>query len=199
MRSGIVLVDGGYFDYINRYAQDHYGSAVNIKAFGEKLSAHFDSQMLRLKYYHSLPYIDNTKPTPQEEERRRRAQSFFDTIDNLPHCQYVKAGRVQLTQHTCPHCNESYKIPTQKGTDVQIAVDLVKMAFDPHSPQSFIVVSGDEDLKHGLRVAKDTHSNIYLGYAYNPEYDLYSSQVIRQEADDKINIVDGFLHDVLLN
>jgi uncharacterized LabA/DUF88 family protein len=198
MSRAIVLVDGGYFDYINNYCRETYGSGVDIQKFGEKIAGHWDTDLLRLKYYHSLPYVDDDNPTRQQEAGRRQTQSFFDTIDNLPRCQHVDAGRVQKVRRNCQECGCSYLDPSQKGTDVQIAVDLVKMAFDAHSPESFVVVSGDEDLKHGMRVAKDTHSNVYLGYAYDPSYDLYSSKILRQESDDMCNVVDGFLSDITL-
>lgn len=198
MSRAIVLIDGGYFDYINNYCGDVHGSKVNIQQFGEKIASYFGSDLLRLKYYHSLPYQDADNPTTQQQRDRERTQSFFDTVDGLPNCQHINAGRVQQVRRTCPECNASYRKPSQKGTDVQIAVDLVEMAYDPQSPESFIIVSGDEDLHHGVGVAKDTHSNVYLGYAYDPSYDLYSSQVLRQEADDKLNIVDGFLEDITL-
>jgi len=199
MSRAVVLVDGGYFDYVNSYCGNVHGSKVDMQAFGEKITEHFGADLLRLKYYHSLPHSDQDRElSPQEQEENERTQSFFDTIDNLPNCEHVKAGRVQRSREYCPECGSTYQDRNQKGTDVQIAVDLTKMAFDQHSPESFILVAGDEDMIHGVRVAKDTHSNVYLGYAYDESHQLFSADLLRQECDDKVNIVDGFLESVTL-
>jgi uncharacterized LabA/DUF88 family protein len=199
MARAVVLVDGGYFDYVNSYCRDVHGSKVDIQAFGEEIADHFGVDLLRLKYYHSLPYSDiNRELTPEEQKENERTQSFFDTVDDLTNCEHVKAGRVQESQEHCPKCNQTFRDRNQKGTDVQIAVDLAKMAFNQHSPGYFILVAGDEDLIHGVRVAKDTHSNVYLGYAYDQSHQLFSAQLLRQECDDKVNIVDGFLESVTL-
>lgn len=96
----------------------------------------------------------------------------------------------------CPDCGSRFTSSSQKGVDVGIAVDLVKMASNANAPDTFILVSGDEDLKHAVRAAKDNHANVYLGFAYDPSHSLYSAQQLRQEVDHQINVVDGFLADV---
>jgi len=197
MSRAVVLVDGGYFDHINNYARDVHGAPVDLQAFGEKIASEFGADLLRLKYYHSLPHSGDSLTHDQQNENQS-AQSFFDTIDDLANCEHVDAGRVQQTREHCPNCGTTYRERSQKGTDVEIAVDLAEMAFEQHSPETFILVSGDEDLIHGMRVAKSTHSNVYLGYAYDPSHELYSAQMLRQESDDKLNVVNGFLSDITL-
>lgn len=194
----IILIDGGYFDHINNYAKDQYGSGVNLVDVSQKVCEQYDLELLRTKYYHSEPFVDDDNPTDHQEERLRSAQSFFDTIDSLERCQFEKKGRVKEEYHTCPECNERFTDQNQKGVDVGIAVDLVEMAADPNAPEAFILISGDEDLKHAVRAAKDNHANVYLGYAYDPSANLYSAQALRDEVDAKFNIVDGFLQDVTL-
>ena len=197
MNRAVVLVDGGYFDHVNTYCSDEHGSKVDIHAFGEKITDHFGADLLRLKYYHALPHSGDELTAAQRRENRN-AQSFFDTVDGLPNCEHVDAGRVQETTEYCPNCESTYTTRSQTGTDVEIAVDLTKMALDRHSPESFVLVAGDEDLVHGVRVAKETHSNVSLGHAYDPDHSLYSQQTLRQECDDTVNIVDGFLDSVTI-
>jgi uncharacterized LabA/DUF88 family protein len=191
-----VLVDGGYFDYVNDYCRDEYDEAVDLHDFADKLARAFGCNLLRCNFYHAFPYIDDDEPTDHQIERRQSAQSFFDTLDGKPKCQFEEKGRVKKERQNCPDCSSSFTSPTQKGVDVGIAVDLVKMASDRNSPDAFILVSGDEDLKHAVRAAKDNHANVYLGFAYDPSHGLYSSQQLRQEVDHQINVVDGFLSDV---
>jgi len=70
------------------------------------------------------------------------------------------------------------------------------MALSTNPPDAFVIVSGDEDLTNAVRAAKDSHANVYLGYAHNPEHDLYSAKKLRREVDHQINIADGFLEEV---
>lgn len=192
----VVLVDGGYFDYINDYSREVHGSAINLHDFADKLARVFGGELLRCKFYHAYPYVDDDDPTEEQLRRRESTQSFFDTLDSQPKCQFTEKGRVKKERETCPECGTRFYFPSQKGVDVGIAVDLVKMASDKNSPGAFVLVSGDEDLTHAVRAAKDNHANIYLGYAYESSYNLYSSEQLRQEVDHQVNVVDGFLSDV---
>lgn len=186
-----VLIDGGYFDNINDYSRSEHSSAIDIHDFATELCAEFDYTLLRAKFYHAMPYID--EDDPNSEEQRRKAQSFFDTIDNIQQVQFEEKGRVKLEHTNCPDCSSHFTFPSQKGVDVGIAVDLVEMAADPNSPSAYILVSGDEDLKHAVRAAKDNHANVFLGYAYDRSYDLYSAEALRQEVDHQMNVVDGLV------
>ncbi len=104
-----------------------------------------------------------------------------------------------MEREHCPDCGNEFKDPSQKGVDVGIAVDLVKMAYSRNPTDAFILISGDEDLKHAVRAAKDNLSNVYLGYAYDSSAQLFSSQQLRQEVDHQVNVVDGFLEDVTVD
>ena len=193
-----VLVDGGYFDYINDYSREVHGNAIDLHDFGDKLARAFGCELLRCNFYHAFPYIDDDDPTDTQVDRRESAQSFFDTLDNKPKCQFEEKGRVKQESETCPDCSSRFTSPSQKGVDVGIAVDLVKMASNRNAPDAFVLVSGDEDLKHAVRAAKDNHANVYLGFAYDQSHDLYSAQQLRQEVDHQVNVVDGFLSDVTI-
>lgn len=199
MSRATILIDGGYFDNINDYSRDRYGSPIDIYQLSLELCSEFDVELMRTKFYHAMPYIDDGQSAEAQQEQRRSAQSFFDTIDNIRQCQFEEKGRVKLEHADCPDCGNHFTFPSQKGVDVGIAVDLVEMASDPNSPNSFIILSGDEDQKHAVRAAKNNHVTVFLAYAYDPSYDLYSAQALRQEVDDQINIVDGLVEGVPLH
>ena len=193
-----VLVDGGYFDYINDYSREVHGNAIDLHDFGDKLAREFGCELLRCNFYHAFPYVDDDDPTDTQIDRRESAQSFFDTLDNKPKCQFEEKGRVKQESEICPDCSSRFTSPSQKGVDVGIAVDLVKMASNRNAPDAFVLVSRDEDLKHAVRAAKDNHANVCLGFAYDQSHDLYSAQQLRQEVDHQVNVVDGFLSGVTI-
>jgi len=194
-----VLVDGGYFDNINDYSRDEYSNPIDLHQFAEKISRAFGCELVRCKFYHAYPYVDDDDPTEHQLNRHESAQSFFDTLDGKPKCQFEEKGRVKMEREHCPDCGNEFKDPSQKGVDVGIAVDLVKMAYSRNPTDAFILISGDEDLKHAVRAAKDNLSNVYLGYAYDSSAQLFSSQQLRQEVDHQVNVVDGFLEDVTVD
>ncbi|MFB6352577.1 MAG: hypothetical protein ABEJ92_00675, partial [Halobacteriales archaeon] len=97
---GIVLIDGGYFDNINEVARGEHGSGIDIHELSRRLCSEFDADLLRTKYYHSMPYIEDG--APDADERRRKAQSFFDTIDAIDNVQFEEKGRVREVHADCP-------------------------------------------------------------------------------------------------
>jgi uncharacterized LabA/DUF88 family protein len=196
----IILIDGGYYDHINNFYRDEIDSSgIDIYQLSLYLCDWFDVKLLRTKFYHTLPYMDDD-PTEEQQSRRQSQQSFFDTLDSKRKCQFEEKGRVKLDHADCPECGKHFRTKSQKGTDVGIAVELVEMACDKNAPDAFILISGDEDLKHAVRAAKDNHANVFLGYAYKSSHDLYSAQELRNEVDHKMNIATAdFLPDIGLN
>lgn len=192
---GVIMIDGGYFDNINYYAQDRCGDTIDLEGFSERFCEEFGVSHLRTKFYHAYPYQSEN---PDEEEKRQyqRQQSFFDAIDRKRNHQFVERGRVKPQHADCPDCDTHFTQPKQKGVDVGIAVDLVEMA-NQNQGQAFILVSGDEDLKHAVEIAKEKLCNIYLAFTADGRDNLYVSKQLANEVDDGVNMTPDFLNDCL--
>jgi uncharacterized LabA/DUF88 family protein len=187
----VVMVDGGYYDNVSWYLRDTKDEKLDLHKLSLHLCDYFDTKLLRTKFYHSMPYRSNN-PTEEQEKRYRRKQSFFDTLDNLPKCQFEEKGRVKQGHADCPSCGEHFTTPSQKGVDVGIAVDLVEMAYQ-NPADAFILISGDEDLKHAVRAAKERLVNVYLAFSADSSHDLYVSSELSKEVDSAINMDPDFL------
>jgi uncharacterized LabA/DUF88 family protein len=172
MTKSVVLIDGGYYDYVNNHVRETYGKPIDTEEFSRTLCDHFDTDLLRAKFYHAPPLND------QGEEDMSQRQSFFDMIDGCHNHQFVRRGRVK---------SDTGK---QKGVDVGIAVDLVDMAHQGKA-EAFILFTGDEDLTHAVEAAKSTLHNVYVAYAADSDEELYVSQKLTQEADSGLNIVEN--------
>ena len=87
-----IFIDGGYVDKILR--NDFGGIKISYSRLSQKIAQciHPDVDLLRLYYYHCLPYQSNP-PTAEESERFAAAQDFYDAINRLPRYQ-VKLGRL---------------------------------------------------------------------------------------------------------
>jgi len=130
----VILIDGGYFDNINAWAEHKYNAEIDIQQFSKELCDTFNVSLLRSKFYHASPYRDG-------EEDYESRQRYFDAIDNLPNHQFERTGRMREEHFSCSECGEDFEKPKQKGVDVGIAVDLVAMAHQNQS-DAFILVSG---------------------------------------------------------
>ena len=62
---------------------------------------------------------------------------------------------------TCPYCKKSSLRQIQKGIDVSLATDILRHAFQ-NTCTLCIVVSGDEDYKDAIEVAKDRGIKVWV-------------------------------------
>lgn len=193
MEKALVLIDCGYFDHINWCAKDHLGKKIDIAKLSSKIVA--DKQHIRTKIYHANPYKKDE--SPEEISKYRNAQRFFYTINRIPRHEYVPVGRVRELRFHCPKCNENYTEPKQKGVDVAIALDLVKMA-QRKDADVFYLVSGDEDLSEAVAMAQQGSCNVIVYYCYDPDLGMYGSVKLNNIASDRFNMSLEFLSDCLM-
>jgi len=193
MEKSIVLIDCGYFDYINRYVKGNLRKKIDLGKLSKKITE--DKQHIRTKIYHANPYKKDE--SPEEVEKYKKSQSFFYTINRIPKHEFVPVGRVRQIQFRCPKCKKNYSEPKQKGVDVAIALDLVKMARRGDA-DIFYLISGDEDLSEAVVIAQQGSSNVIVYYCYDPDLDMYGSVKLNNVASDRFNMSLEFLSDCLL-
>ena len=64
----ILLVDGGYFDNLNKYLQNNRRKKIDVEKLSLKVCEGMDH--MRTKFYHANPY-QSSKPTLKEKEKYR--------------------------------------------------------------------------------------------------------------------------------
>ena len=191
----VILIDGGYFDNIDNYAQGEAGGEIDFYRFSSELCKEFDCDLLRTKYYNAYPPQDDD-PTDDQKEYYASRQRYYDAINNKRKHQFVEMGRVRDEHADCPECDKHFTYHSQKGTDVGIAVDLLDMAYQG-TADAFILVSGDEDMTLAVDRAKEELCNVYVAFAtagYHP-YHLYASDKLTTEADGVIRMDPDWLRD----
>jgi len=191
----IVLIDCGYFDIVNRYAQDTMGKKISF----EKLSKKATEEMthIRTKIYHAPPY-QPPNPTDEDKEKYRKAQNFFKAINRIPRHEFVPVGRVRLEKIYCSKCKENFFLPKQKGVDVAIAVDLVKMA-QRRDADVFILICGDEDLSDAVAMAQQGPCNVIVYYCHDSSYNMYGSIKLRDTASNRVQMDLKFLEECAID
>lgn len=187
----VVLIDGGYFDHLNRYLQNKRGKSIDVKKLSSKVCEGMNH--IRTKFYHANPYQSNS-PTPEEKRRYQSAQKFQYAINRIPNHEFVGVGRVKKDHMKCAICDKSFPAFKQKGVDVAIALDLVKMARKRVS-DIFILIAGDEDFTSAVEMAQEELSNVIVYYSYDREYNIFGSQRLNNIASDRINMTLDFLEE----
>ncbi|MCK4460109.1 MAG: NYN domain-containing protein [Methanosarcinales archaeon] len=190
-RKAVVLIDGGYFDHLKYYLQDKRSNSIDVEKLSLKVCEGMDH--IRTKFYHANPYQSNN-PTPEEQRRYQSAQKFQYAINRIQNHEFVGVGRVKSNHVKCPKCGESYRTFKQKGVDVAIALDLVKMARKRVS-DVFILITGDEDFTSAVEMAQEELCNVIVYYSHDSGYNLFGSKRLNNIASDRINMTLDFLEE----
>jgi uncharacterized LabA/DUF88 family protein len=191
----IIVIDCGYFDMINNYLTQNRGKRISFEKFSNKLCN--GMLHIRTKIYHSNPY-KSLEATPEEEEAYRKKQNFFYAINRIKNHEFVPVGRVRPESVHCPKCKKDFSVNKQKGVDVSIALDLVKMA-QKRFADVFILVSGDEDLSSAIEMAQEQLCNVIVYYCYDRDFNIFGSKKLNNTASDRFQMDLDFLEDCAMD
>lgn len=147
------FVDGGYFQKI--LEKDFQKPRIDFDRIGPLLSKQYD-EFLRTYYYNCPPY-QSASPSPAERRLISNADRFYYTLKNLNSFE-VRLGRLAFRGIDR---DSGEPIFQQKRVDVQLAVDLVTLAFSKQISTA-IVVAGDSDFIPAFEVAKNQGVRVVL-------------------------------------
>lgn len=170
-----VFIDGGYLDHV--IADEFQGQKVDYSLLSKNVveQAGADNEILRIYYYHCLPYQGNP-PTPEESQRFGQMQRFFRALQRTPRFE-VRLGRLAFRGLD----SRRNPILEQKRVDLLLGLDLVLLAAKGLITQAFIV-AGDSDLIPAIVAAKGEGITIYLVHGSSCSDDLLD------EVDERILI-----------
>ena len=137
----MIFIDGS-----NLYhsLKNHFGRTdLDIGKFSQRLLAR--RRLNRIYYY-------NSKVGYKEEpERYKQQQAFFAGVNAVPYTE-LRLGR--LVYNNWPSMP-----PYEKGTDVQLAIDMLTHSFRDNYDVA-ILVAGDSDFVGALQAVKDTGKHV---------------------------------------
>jgi uncharacterized LabA/DUF88 family protein len=179
-----VFIDGGYLDNL---LYDVNVFRIDFTKFGQKLAG--GAPLLRSYYYHCLPF-ESDDPTEEERERVEGKRKFFHALRNLPRME-VRLGYV------VPRGRDATGrlIVQQKGVDVNLAVDMVRLSCMRNIGYACLV-AGDGDYVPLVQVAKDAGVVVHLFHG-----DGQASRVaerLSEICDERTLLSRDFLQDCLL-
>ncbi len=145
MRRVAVFIDGSNF---YNGLRDNVGRMdVDFHRFGRKLASMADGDLLRIYYY-------NAKVDPEYDPDNHEKQQRF--ITHLSHTPYLtlRLGKLVYYQVRTEDASVRKHYAVEKGLDVKLAIDLVRLAVN-HACEVAIIVSGDKDLGDVVEFGKE--------------------------------------------
>jgi len=168
----MIFIDGS-----NLYhsLKNHFGRTdLDMGRFCRKLLGR--QQLIRMYYY-------NAKVGQKEEpERYKHQQAFFAGVKAIPYTE-LRLGR--LVYNNWPNVP-----PYEKGTDVQLATDMITHNFKNNYDVA-ILVAGDNDFVGALQAVKDNGKHVEVALFGKQG----TSRQLRDTADRVITINARFLKD----
>lgn len=170
-----VFIDGGYID---RVLRDEFSRIrIDYRRLSDALTQHVapGAEILRIYYYHCLPYQDNP-PTDEQRQRTSSMQSFFRGLRRTPRIE-VREGRLAYRGQD----SLGQPIFEQKRVDLQLGVDLSILA-GKRLIDYAVIVTGDSDLIPAIEAAKNEGVVVCVAHGDRPHDELLDA------ADERIRI-----------
>ena len=177
----VVFIDGGYLSAILRRKDS---PRIDFKKLSERLSS--DMIRLRTYYYTAMPFQGNP-PTDDEKQRYSRANRFVNQLKKIPRFE-VRLGRLQKTK------DGGQDLYTQKGVDIMLGVDLVRMSWDKQI-QKAVIITADSDFVYAVQAAKDAGVITQLCYASELPVNQSLLDVFDESMQFTQDIIDACLYD----
>ncbi len=108
---------------------------INLYRLCERLSRH-DQQIVIVKYF--------TARVSTPEDKRLRQNAFLEALETQKKVE-IFLGKYLVHSRTCLRCGWADKVPSEKMTDVNIAVEMVSDALQ-NSFDTALLISADSDL-----------------------------------------------------
>lgn len=167
-----IFIDGS--NLYHSLKKDFGRANIDFAKFVQKLVA--GRELVRVYYYNA--------PIPQEPHNKiayRKQQQFFDYLRDLPYFR-VTLGRLEQRPAGL----------VEKGVDINIAVDMLRYAFDDLYDVA-ILVSGDGDFASAVQAVQDRGKHVENAISKSGQ-----SRHLRQTCDTCLTLDETMLADIWL-
>jgi uncharacterized LabA/DUF88 family protein len=142
----------------------------------------FCQKLLRRRQLIRIYYYNAKVGQKQEPELYKQQQAFFGSIKAIPYTE-LRLGRLVYT-------NWPSVPPYEKGTDVQLATDMITHSYKNNYDVA-ILVAGDNDFAGAVQAVKDNGKHVEVALFGRQG----TSQELRSAADMVIDVNARFLKD----
>jgi len=176
---------GGYLSRLTKLVfldENKKPRKTDFGLFSKKLADEIGTELLRGYYYQCPPY-QSPFPTPEEKSRKTSHDQFNYNLRQIKQLQLREGRLLKLF-------DESGKPEfIQKGVDVLLAIDMVKLALKG-AIQKAIIVACDSDFIPAVRALKEEGVMVHI-YYYNDK-DFGFSRELVTECDDRHELTEDY-------
>jgi uncharacterized LabA/DUF88 family protein len=157
MERVVAYIDGFnlYFGLKSSHWRRYYW--LNLQSLSQSLLQ--AGQTLECTKYFTARIID-----PPDKQRRQNI--FLEALNTVEGIR-IFYGKYQLNPRQCRKCGFEEKVPSEKMTDVQIAVELLADAFQD-TFDTALVISADSDLTPPIRMVRQLFPKKKIVIAFPP-------------------------------
>lgn len=178
-----ILIDGNNF---YKGCQLNFNRTdIDFRKLGDKLARQVNSDLLRI-YYYNAHVSRELDPVGYQKQ-----QKFFDNLRANPFIT-LRLGHLVYHRLRTDQGSGFQYFPTEKGIDVQIAVDMIRLAL-LKACEGIILVSGDSDYIYAVRFVKDLGCHVYIA-----SFPIGGSSELRSEGDSYIIMDYDFIQDCFI-
>ncbi len=117
-----------------------------------------DHDLLCVKYF--------TSHITDNPEKQKRQITYLEALSTLPGF-HIFYGKYIDNEYLCPHCNCASRYTQEKMTDVNIATELLRDAFQDQFDTAYLI-SADSDLSAPLRTVHELFPQKHLVVGFPP-------------------------------
>ena len=149
-KKAIIYIDG-YNWYHGIFRHKPEWKWLNLQSFFKTLRS--DEEIIAIKLFSA--WIEHD---PSAKERQER---YFNALRALPLVKII-FGLFQNREVTCrADCGRKYKVPEEKKTDVNLAVEIMDDAIK-NACEKMFVISGDADVQPAVEWVAKNHGHIKI-------------------------------------
>lgn len=188
----IVYIDGFnlYFGLRQKYKRRFLW--INLKALSENL----------LKPHQVLTQTKSfTARVTSPSDKHKRQNDFLEALQTLTDLE-IFYGKYQLNPRKCRYCGQEDQIPSEKMTDVNIAVELLKDAYMNQYDEA-ILISGDSDLSPTINAIRPVGKRVIIAFPparsskelikiADAHFTIGRKNLLKSLFPDKVKRIDGY-------
>lgn len=153
---------------------------IDFLRLGQKLCGK-RRKLIRVYYYNAVIKQEDSP------EGYKKQQRFFNKLYSVPYFE-LKLGRLESRR-----AEDGSVYYIEKGTDINLAVDMMKYAYN-NAYDTAVIVSGDGDFVNAVKAVKDLGKHVEHAY-----FESGHSHHLRQAADKHIRIDQGVIGGCLVS
>ena len=181
-RFAAIFIDGGYLDKVLK--NEHGGASIDY----DKLATEMAGGLSRYRaYYYFCRRWMPAYPTPEDRRQQANQDRFFERIRSLPRFE-VRLGHLKRRGTD----SAGKPIFQQKGVDVSLAIDVVRIALRGEVSQ-IAILAGDGDYAPLIHVAKDSGVITRLFHAEGTTDLTSHSSELWSASDERVVIDSAFV------